>query len=264
MNGKSLKSLMKTMKLLSFLMMPVLVLSGCASVNVTPLNANGTPNKKAADGIRYYLPLPYLLVVELPPTLVTNGASPASDDQNLSEDDANIAASGGGSKPKPPASGNTTNQSSSSAMTSPAPASDVSFSAATPQYMIKLIYLPDLQHPMAMTESAGIGTADMKPNLQDGWMLTSLDAPIDSKASENITAVGSLLSSVASGFVKALVVNHGGQPPSIPPSLETYYTGKNSILRPGLYRFVYDKKGVLTGLAPVTIFKGNMTPGHSD
>jgi hypothetical protein len=217
----------------------LLFLCGCAGVDVTSLNPNGSHNTHAADGVRYYLPAPYLLVVELPPTI------PGKSGGDSGDPTAQKAAASPGS----------TNTTSSTSMASPGPASDVSFSAATPQYMIKLIYLPDFRHPMAITESAGIGTADMKPNLQDGWMLTSLDSPVDSKVPETITAVSSLISSIGGDIIKTEDATSAGPAAPAPQTLKNLYKD-NFILRPGLYRFAYGKNGALKGLERVTLFGG--------
>jgi hypothetical protein len=66
--------------------------------------------------------------------------------------------------------------------------------------MVRLIYLPDYTHPMAINENPGLfGLASMKPTLQDGWMLTSLEGSGDSKTAETIGAVAQLIGSVEGG-----------------------------------------------------------------
>jgi len=203
----------------------VCALAGCAGVTVTPLNPdNNTKVKGAESGLRYYMPMPYLLVIELPPsTTPTNSVSDTQRAKPQSPPDAgssdlssngvpktlsptdftmptngatNLAAGASAGGPGPnatqkkspenaasPETGNTNKtDSANSSQTSPTPVSDVSFGAATPQYVVKMIYLPDMRRPMAMNSSTGLwGTSDMKPVLQDGWMLTSLDATADSK-----------------------------------------------------------------------------------
>ena len=122
---------------------------------------------------------------------------------------------------------------------------------------------------MAMKQSAGIGTVQVKPTLQDGWMLTSLDATADSKVSDSLQALASLVGSAlgassgtktAGAAKSALPAPSGppgkGQPPQLPPDLVSYYGKSNGILRPGLYRFNYNKKGVLTGVRAVAFFTG--------
>ena len=97
----------------------------------------------------------------------------------------------------------------------------------------------------------------MKPALQDGWMLTSLDASADSKTAETLTAIASLVSSASTAGAGAAVKGNkfkmneqelnGG--PENPPDFS------KQILKPGLYKFVYDESsGRLTGLRCITEF----------
>jgi hypothetical protein len=151
-----------------------------------------------------------------------------------------------------------------------APATDTSFGGSTPQYIIRLVYLPDMSKPMAMSEHTGLfGTAEMKPSLQDGWMLTSLDATADSKTAETLTAIASLVSAAASpltGATQAAATaakgmakpggNPKGQGNNQPQDLRNFFDVNGSILRPGLYKFTYDADGNLTGLDPVVFFTG--------
>lgn len=275
---------------------------GCAGVKVTPLKSDDLTRAKGEEGLRYYMPLPYLLVMELPPTLgQTSALIPASDDGTddspfqmppngsvFTNTNSGLQAPSGppaGEKAKPSSSGGNTTaggngsakpgatnapgETASSSQTTPPPISDVSFGGSTPQYVAKLIYLPDLSRPMAMAQSAGIGTAEMKPALQDGWMLTSLDATADSKVSESLQAIGSIVGSAlgassgtkAAGAAKSALTAPSGGPkkgalPQLPPDLSSYYGQTNGILRPGLYRFVYATNGVLTGIRAVAFFTG--------
>jgi hypothetical protein len=142
---------------------------------------------------------------------------------------------------------------------------DVSFTASGPQYMMKLVYLPDYQHPMGITGKTGLwGTSSFQPTLVDGWMLTSLNASADAKTAETLTALGSIVSSVAGGgaggAAKAAKTatsgatptpgsNPGGGPP--PSALD------QAVLRPGLYKFVFDAGGKFRGLEAATFFDLN-------
>jgi hypothetical protein len=124
---------------------------------------------------------------------------------------------------------------------------------------MKIVYLPDLSRPMAMKQSVGLfGTAEMKPVLQDGWMLTSLDASADSKVSETLSALASIagtaMGTSTGTKAKGVVSPPGGGPASL-TDLSSLYERDKAILRPGLYRFVYSD-GVLTGIAPVAFFTG--------
>lgn len=284
------------------------IVAGCAGIKVTPLDQNGLRAKSGGtnqeEGLRYYMPMPYLMVAELPPTIGQSTASlnvpdtnaspfdvPAPPDGTIPTNDipapGAAPANGGKGKQKPPqqpqnpsannqnSKGTATNTTSgpiNSSPTSPPPISDVSFGGSTPQYVIKLVYLPDMRHPMAMTQSAGIGTAEMKPELQDGWMLTTLDATADAKVAESLQAIGSMVGSAfgastgtkAAGAAASNLAAPGGgpggaKPTQMPPDLTSYYDSLKGILRPGLYRFDYDASGALTGISPVEFFTGNGT-----
>jgi hypothetical protein len=214
---------------------------GCAGISVTPLTHDG---QKADEekGVRYYMPRPYLLVMDLKQPPVAKSEKPPADASAYEFKDKNTKTSDTGSKD----SGDKSESDSASA----AP-SDLSFSAQTPIYVAKLIYLPDLSHPMALRVSTGlIGTSSMKPTLQDGWMLTSLDSSADSKASEMMTAVGSVIGSV-------LGTGGGGKAQAKGSDTTAFmYLPQDSILKPGLYRFNYDTSGHMTGLCQVTSFEG--------
>jgi hypothetical protein len=242
--------------------------SGCAGVTVTPLNPDAvTKAAHAEDGVRYYMPMPYLMVVEMPPFVGSNspGQSPNSGSTSASESVVTNPKDNSGTPVKPDApTTKDTADSGSSSPSSATPISDTSFMAATPQYMVKLIYLPDLRRPMAMTQSTGLfGTSQMQPVLQDGWMLTSLNANADSKVSETLTALAAIAgaavgTSSTGGASKGTNKSASSIQMLMPPS-------GDHILRPGLYRFSYDDKGLLTGLDPIVFFsskKGTTRPSH--
>jgi hypothetical protein len=223
----------------------LILLTGCAGVTVTPLDANGKVAKDQGAGLRYYMPRPYLLVVQLPATATKTDSS--NGDNGQVEMDA--VPSGDKSK---------TNTDAAASSPSSAPISDTSFMAATPQYQVKLVYLPDLEHPMAMSSSTGLfGTSTMTPTLQDGWMLTSLNANADSKMSETLTALASIAGSVAgggSGAAAKAAKNTVSSTQFVSPQFTSQGKLVNPVLRPGLYRFEYDTNGVLTGLKAVAFF----------
>ena len=284
--------------------------AGCAGIKVTPLDQNGLRAKSGRtnqeEGLRYYMPMPYLIVAELPPTIgqsttSSNGldtsdsngpfANPPPSDGTLPTNAiaapgaAAVTGSKGKEKPSQQSQNpsantqnskgmgtNTTSGPSNSSPTSPPPISDLSFGGSTPQYVIKLVYLPDMRHPMAMTQSAGIGTAEMKPELQDGWMLTTLDATADAKVAESLQAIGSMVGSAfgagtgtkAAGAAASNLPAPGGgpggaRPTRMPSDLSSYYDALKGVLRPGLYRFDYDANGTLTGISAVEFFTGNGT-----
>jgi hypothetical protein len=230
------------------------LLTGCAGVTVTPLDATGKKAPGQEAGLRYYMPRPYLLVVQLPPTATKTDSSSGGDGQV----EADAVPPGGNSSTKPQKDSPTTNTDTAASSPGSSPISDTSFMAATPQYQVKLIYLPDLEHPMAMTSSTGLfGTSTMTPTLQDGWMLTSLNANADSKMAETLTALASIAGSVAGGGTGAAAKAAKSTATSTQSLLAQFgpqATPVNPVLRPGLYRFEYNKKGVMTGLKAVAFF----------
>jgi hypothetical protein len=158
----------------------------------------------------------------------------------------------------------------------PAATADVGFSAATPQYSMKLIYLPDYSHPLAITMHSGLfGTASVAPALQDGWMLTSLQGSADNKAAETLTALGSIVGAAlgtgnAGGAAKSKAETPGAPPSANPqatvsdPIGEIIATSK-VILEPGLYRFQYGSDGRLSGFCAVVYFNnGGAVAGSGD
>jgi len=180
------------------LFVPVLV-AGCAQVVVTPLLPDGSPAPNQAKGVRYYMPQPYLLVTQLP------GSDSASNpDDTSSNGGASSQGRSTGRSPATTPSSNSQNKSPDDSTAKPptttAASTDTSFDFRTAHYAVRLIYLPDYSHPMSITENPGLfGTAEMQPALQDGWMLTSLDAKGDSKVSETIGAMAQLVASVYGG-----------------------------------------------------------------
>jgi len=176
------------------------VLTSCAQLTSVPLLPNGAKDTSQEEGIRYYLPRPYLLVAELP-------IAPAgSQDQNLDitadtpparKETSGDTSGNSPSKNQPQAA--TTQQQTAAPSAAPA---DTSFSATMVSYSVKLIYLPDYSRPMALKMSSGLfGTVSAVPALQDGWMLTSLSGSSDSAAA--LTALAGLVSGTATGGAKA-------------------------------------------------------------
>jgi hypothetical protein len=225
-----------------------ILLASCAPrIAATPLAPDGaTPLPGAASGFRYFLPRPYLLVMEIPagarvrvavPTdapkppehpgpgrLRTGAASPSKKSTAAAADD-----SGGGDK---------------QGSQSPAAPGNTGFLASSPTYMAKLIYLPNYSQPMAVTMDTGLfGTASMQLTLQDGWMLTNVSANGDnSKLADVVTAalgaVGGAVTGGASNAVSAATKKTGGSPK----------VTIDRALRPGLYAFdyVYGQSRVFT------------------
>ena len=62
-----------------------------------------------------------------------------------------------------------------------------------------IVYLPDPRQQVIIQVSPldgwfGIGSASMKPTLQDGWNLTALESTVDTKVPETLTAIAGLVS----------------------------------------------------------------------
>src|SRR5208337_1338519 len=254
------------------------LVSACAKVSVIPLEANGTGLKMAQEGVRYYLPKPYLLVAQIPlePADKSKGQAAATADNGAAGGGGRAVTgrskkgAGGTGGTQGGGAGGTSDGSSGSAKNAggsggtSSTSTDTSFAMFSKQYGIKLIYLPDYEHPMAISESPGLfGSSEMKPSLQDGWMLTALDATGDSKTAETISAVASLVgaamtggaSSAAGGAKAAGGAAAGGGAPAGPSAVLAYTkTTAPPVLPPGLYKFVFDDHGRLLGLDSVVYF----------
>lgn len=63
-----------------------------------------------------------------------------------------------------------------------------------------LVTLPDKTEEYAITMSAGLGAVKATPTLHDGWRLDSLSTEVDSKTSENLTAIANLIKTVGPGI----------------------------------------------------------------
>ncbi len=191
----------------AILLASTIALTGCASITAVPLNPDGS-EKLAADsshavqGIRYYMPKPYLLVTELPEA--------AKDTASTGDNTGNTGNNKGAGAPKKTKKGG--NQAAGNkngskkddtadktgdtptASTPSSSAADTSFSASSGTYSIKLIYLPDYSKPMALQANSGIlGTTNFTPTLLDGWMLTNMTGSVDSGGSNVVSAISSLV-----------------------------------------------------------------------
>ena len=212
-------------------------MTGCAGVTVHPLGADGKYDKNKDNGVVYYRPMPYLLVVNLP-----------ADDPAADSEKKNNSEKDNSSKKDSPAK-DSGEAPTDSTKTSPSPPSDTSFSAATKQHFVKLVYLPDFSQAYAVTSSTGLwGSAQLNIQLQDGWMLTTLGANADSKTSEMLSAIASM---AGAGTGAA-----GGKPATGKKAQEATREERVTpeVLHPGLYRFVYDESGRLKSLDAVTYF----------
>lgn len=106
----------------------------------------------------------------------------------------------------------------------------------TPSYTIQLVWLPNYNMGYAVKTTPGLGTADGKVKLANGWQLTELGAIVDAKIPETINAVTDL--------VKALGVSI--------LTKEGKEKQETILLEASLYRLIFNKaKGSFEGLERV-------------
>lgn len=96
-----------------------------------------------------------------------------------------------------------------------------------------LIYLPKMNEEYVVQVKPGIGSAEAKFKLEDGWNLTEFGATSDSKTAELVTSLTGLLQAAAAELKAA-----GAPSPA-----------------PGLYAFVFDPStGLVSGLKLIHLF----------
>ena len=245
-----------------FLCPSAFAINGCASVSVIPLTADGQP-KNEAPGMRYYMPKPYLLVTRTPAEAVVVGGAGGSDGAGRPADISPEPAPGAipgaapGAAPGAGASPTKTASQAAPSQASASPTSDLSYQLGNNSYLLKLIYLPDMSKTMAINLVPGIfGTSSLQPTLQDGWMLTSMQASADNtKAMDDLTTLATALigggksaaTKTATGAAKAANIGKKKAPGAENPD----------VLPPGLYEFQYDAQGRLIGLCGVSRFSSS-------
>jgi hypothetical protein len=98
----------------------------------------------------------------------------------------------------------------------------------------KIVYLPNGDEEYALTIRPGIGVVSLKPTLEQGWLLTGLDASVDTtKAVELFQAF-----TAAAGLT---------------PSEASSAGVKRDLLRPGLYRLKFEKGGLVVDPSAVVV-----------
>jgi hypothetical protein len=97
----------------------------------------------------------------------------------------------------------------------------------------KIVYLPNGDEEYALTITPGIGNVSLKPTLDQGWLLTGLDASVDTTKVVDLFEV----------FAKA-----GGL-----GSFEASSPGAKRDLRPGLYRLKFEKGGLVVDPSAVVV-----------
>lgn len=95
-----------------------------------------------------------------------------------------------------------------------------------------IIWLPNKKEDYMIRVKGGIGTVDLKCTLENGWNLTEFGETMDSKTPEMITALTGSLQGITTMGLEA----------------------KGTFI-PGLYKFTFDKDGLIDGLIPVVQFK---------
>jgi hypothetical protein len=94
---------------------------------------------------------------------------------------------------------------------------------------VDIKYLPDYDNEYVMIVHAGFGTVNFNPTLDSGWNLTGLNTTVDSKTSEAVTALGSLVGSALPSLVAKAA-------PKTSPIVDKG-------LHPGLYKLELRKSG---------------------
>jgi hypothetical protein len=241
------------------------MIASCAMVSVHSLDADGNATAKP-EGLRYYMPKPYLLVMRVP---ASGSLSTTPDTKSQIPDlggptapPTHIGSPPPGATPPAAPKATTDGSNGPSTPTGQSPTTDTSYQAFSDQYVAKLIYLPDMSQPMAISENPGLfGTVSMGATLQDGWLLTSLQGSSNQQVAETISAIASLAGAfVGGGAPKAgagaakSAAAPGAVPPPSPP--------QPPLLSAGLYEFRY-VHGVLTGLCRLVAFEDQPSPALS-
>jgi hypothetical protein len=64
-------------------------------------------------------------------------------------------------------------------------------------FTYRIIYLPNLAEKYGLIYKSGSGVSDISFTLKDGWMFTGLNLKSDTQIDETITAISSLVGSIA-------------------------------------------------------------------
>ena len=159
--------------LIALLLISSVLLTGCSS-SITAISLKDkNENKKA---IPYYLPQPYLLITKDYSHL---GTKTIKTEKTTSENTQ---------KPAEKPSGTETKETSTTAEP---------VSITVKGYTYKIIYLPNLAEKYGLVYNSGSGKSDLSFTLKDGWMFTGFNLESDTQIDETITAISSLVDSVA-------------------------------------------------------------------
>ena len=160
-SGRDTAPKIRLAAVIALCLLAVAVFTGCAAVTVKKIPRG---DAGSVEGIRFYRPVPYLMV--------SHGSADSG---------------------KPSANEGVTLQ-------------------------FTIVWMPDLSQEYAIQAKSGpFGSVTFNPTLKDGWNLTGLNATVDSKTAELLTAVRGLVP-------KAWLA------PNLPAAEN---------LKPGMYRFVF-------------------------
>jgi hypothetical protein len=246
------------------------LLSSCASLDVVPLDAKAEMALDgAAPGFRIPRMTPYLVVAQLParpttapqadpaaapvvapPKVKKHGGLPPPPKKPGRVPQAPVVAGPAGPPGSPGGDPAPTTADSASAPSTPAGSgSDTTFTASSDTFVMRIIYLPDYEHAVAVRARSGLfGSSSLQMSLQNG-MLTSLNGKVDnSKAADVAVAALSALTTIATGGAsKAATAAAPGGKPRVAADGTIAKTPKPP-LRPGVYAFV-----PISGLSPLGV-----------
>jgi len=151
------------------------LLTGCGS-SITAISLKGEKENKKA--IPYYLPQPYLLITKdfsHPGTKTTKTEKTESANTQAEQD-----------------SGTAKNET----IITKEPVS-----ITVNGFTYKIIYLPNLAEKYGLVYNTSSGESDLSFTLKDGWMFTGFNLKSDTQIDETITAISSLVSSIAKTVV---------------------------------------------------------------
>lgn len=118
----------------------------------------------------------------------------------------------------------------------------------------RIVWLPDMNRQYAVAPKCGIGgTLNFNLTLENGWKLTGVNSVVDTKATETIGAVGSVLASAVAAAIGLAVpsknVGTNMKTESIPTQKPTVSAPSKPIQ---FYRMVYDSTNSwVTDVVPI-------------
>jgi hypothetical protein len=245
-------------------------------MEVVPLDIDAKKAEPgAAQGFRIPRMTPYLVVAQLPgkTTSVTPDAGGAAVVGKKGAAGLPAPPPGGGLIPGAPVAaglhgpGSADAGSTADAGTPAATAgtgSDTSFVAQTETFVMKIVYLPDYSHAVAVRVKSGLfGASSLQLSFQNG-MLTAVGGKVDNtKAGDVAVAALQAITSIATGGA-----SKAGAAPGAAPSAGQKAVSKpdGPPLHPGIYAFVPVSSGSPLGVCTVAYFTpdGAQSPADTD